>query len=106
MNAYLFDNSEPAAALPPTERQISYAHSLARRTKVPLPEHYAGDRQLVSRYITQCLEDLGTPPEIVPPTPKQRRLARKLCRRNGMKLPAGVDRSRASMSRFLDRMMG
>ena len=88
--------------LPPTEKQMRYARTLAQRTNSVLPWEIQQDRQSLSRWIDAQQEKSRQAQHSDTPTSKQVAYAERIARARRRDVPDECYRSRALLSRWID----
>ncbi len=86
----------------PSEKQLAFAHSLAERTGIALPEDATANSQALSAWIDKA--KAKAPPR--PPSEKQLAFAERLAEENGIELPPAVRADMTACSAFIDKQMG
>lgn len=91
---------ERHAALPATEKQITYARRLAQQNRVVLPWDVQQDRSALSRWIDAQAKQPKEPSD--QPSSKQVAFAERIARAKRCVVPDECFRSRALLSRWID----
>lgn len=93
--------------LTPSVRQREYARSIAKRLGERIPDEDFGNRQALSRWISQRQPRLNTAPvdRSRGATSRQVALAERLARRQRMRVPEACYSDAKEMSRWIDRQM-
>jgi len=85
-------------SLPPTERQLKYAQSLALQTEQQLPNDAATNREKCSEFIDKMLRN-------TPPSDRQVQFAQDLAMQAGESLPEDATRSKAAVKEYIEQML-
>ena len=88
--------------LPPTEKQMRYARTLAQRTNSVLPWEVQQDRHALSRWIDEQQEKSRQVQQADTPTSKQVAYAERIARARRRDVPDECYRSCALLSRWID----
>lgn len=95
-------NSNDYHVLPPTEKQIRFARSLALRTREELPAELTSDRRRLSRWIEAQCKQPDRSPFSSYPSSKQVAFAERIARIKRRDVPQECFRDKMLMSRWID----
>ena len=99
------DSAQPKQAdrrMPATEKQMQYAHSLAKRTDDDLPEGIEADRAALSEWIDAHKPRALEGPFAAYPSAKQVAFAERIARLKRRDVPEECFRDKTLMSRWID----